>query len=85
MDGSGEGNSPQLQARTPHSETMGRVSEAETHLGHSVQDTGHLGHPVVDLAPPPTGVEVGQEGGEHREVGGEAVVHVLLLHGQVLG
>lgn len=85
MDGSAEGTSPQLQPRTPHTETMGWVSEAETDLGHSVQDTGHLGHTVVDLSPPPTGVEVGQEGGEHGEVRGEAVVHVLLLHGQVLG
>ena len=40
---------------------------------------------VQDPAPAATGIDVGQEGGDGREVCGEIVVHILGLPGEVLG
>lgn len=40
--------------------------------------------PVEDGSFSFAGVNVSQEGGDDREVGGEAVIHVLLLHGKIL-
>lgn len=55
-----------------------------TDLGHSVEYAGRFRHPVVNLSSPATGVDVGQERRHHGEICGEAVVDVLLFHGQVL-
>lgn len=62
-----------------------RLFKGWTNLRHPVQDTGHFSHPIVNLSPSTTGVNVSQKRGEHREVCWEAVVNILLFHWQVLG
>lgn len=55
-----------------------------TDLGHSVEYAGCFSHPVVNLSLSSAGVYVSKERGHHREICGEAVVNILLLHRQVL-
>lgn len=55
-----------------------------TDLGHSVEHAGRFRHPVVNLSSSSAGVDVGQKWSHDGEVCRQAVVHVLLLHGQVL-
>lgn len=56
------------------------MSHNYTDLGDSVQHAGGLGHPVVNLSSSSAGVNVSQERRHYREVCGEAVIYVLLLH-----
>lgn len=50
---------------------------------HPLQHGRGLRLPVVDGSFSLTGVDVSQEGGDDREVCGEAVIYILLLHGKI--
>ncbi|KAL0602472.1 hypothetical protein AAY473_028671 [Plecturocebus cupreus] len=64
----------------------GRAREASAHIvGGQAQHCRGGVLPVQDSAPAVARVDVGQERGDGREVGGEIIVHILRFPGEVLG
>lgn len=53
--------------------------------GHSAKNLWGIVLPVVYLAFSVARVYIRQEWGDHREVGGKAIIHVLRFPGKILG